>query len=253
MTNNYNTEDIVRYINGQMDAAEAAAFEQDMHLDSLLMEEVAAQRKLSRVVQIASIKNRLDSIHEEFIAGENKVIPMNAPAKSRLWNWIAAAAVIAGLGIFMYLYQWRSSAGDKIFAEYFSDDAGTPSLMDNKATTFDEAMVYYKSGDYQTAGSKFNQLLAVNPKNDTLKYYEALCQVRLKNEDKALELLSSTSKSLSGDLAVKSKWYLALVLIHQKKANDAVVILQELANSQTPYMRKATLVLAELKDEKLID
>lgn len=250
---NYKTEDIVRYINGQMDAAEATAFEQDMNLDALLMEEVAIQRKLSRVVQIASIKNRLDSIHEEFEVGESKVISINKPAKSKLWQWVAAAAVIAGLGVFLFLHQMRSSAGDKIFAEYFSDDAGAPSLMGNTSTTFDEAMVYYKSGDYQTAGTKFNQLLSVSPKNDTLKFYEGLCQVRLKNEDKALELLSSISKPEDSELVIKSKWYTALVLIHQKKASDAVVILQQLIAQRTPYVRKATSVMDELKVEKLID
>lgn len=248
----YKTEEIVRYINGQMDAAEAAAFENDMNLDALLMEEVAAQRRLSRVVQIASIKNSLDSIHEEFELGERKVVPMQ-PVRSIVWRWVAAAAVIAGLGIFLFLYQTHSSAGDKIFAEYFSDDAGAPSLMGNTATSFDDAMVYYKSGDYQTAEVKFSQLLSVSPKNDTLKYYDGLCQVRLKNEDKALELLSSISKPESSELVIKSKWYTSLILIHQKKAKEAVTILQQLIDGKTPYVRKAESVLAELKTEKLID
>ena len=127
------------------------------------------------------------------------------------------------------------------------DDAGAPSLMGNTATPFDDAMVYYKSRDYKTAEGKFSKLLFDKPQNDTLKYYDALCQVRLKNEDSALQLLSAISQPAGSELGIKAKWYSALILVHQNKPADAKKPLTELKSSGSDYAAKAGEILAQLK------
>jgi hypothetical protein len=243
----YNTDDIVSYLNGRMNAPDAAAFEKALPEDPTLAEELEAQRKLSRLVQIAALKNRLNDIREEFEAGPGS--KSAAPVK-KIWGWIALAAVIAGIGLFLFLF--RSSPADKIFKEYFSDDSGTPSLMgDNKATPFDQAMVYYKSGNYEAAEAGFSGILNSAHGNDSVRFYEALSLVRLKKEGQALTFLQPISGSGEGELSIKAKWYLALVLIHQNKPGEAAGLLKNLANSD--YADKANAVLAKLKSEKLIN
>jgi tetratricopeptide (TPR) repeat protein len=245
----YNTEDIVKFINGQMDKAELAAFGLEMNNDTALADEVAAQRNLSRVVQIATIKQQLEDIHQEFESTEKKVVAIPGRNNVRkLFGWIATAAAIAGIAIVLFLFKsGGTSNNEQIFAANFKDDAGAPSLMDNKATPFDEAMVYYKSGDYKTAESKFGKLLFDKPSNDTLKYYDALCQIRLKNEDSAAQLLSSINQPAGSDLAIKAKWYSALILIHQNKPAEAKILLTELRNSGPDYAAKAGEILVQLK------
>lgn len=70
MNINYNTEHIVRFLNGQMSTAEVDAFQKAIQEDNALAEELEAQRKISRLVQIASIKQKLDSIHNEYAIAE---------------------------------------------------------------------------------------------------------------------------------------------------------------------------------------
>lgn len=245
----YNTEDIVRFINGGMDEVEAAAFGFETNKDNALAEEVAAQRELSRVVQIATIKQQLDAIHQEYEAVEKKAVAIPGRDNVRkLFGWIAAAVVVAGVIIGVFLFRsGGSSVNDKIFAANFKDDAGAPSLMGNTATPFDDAMVYYKSRDYKTAEGKFSKLLFDKPQNDTLKYYDALCQVRLKNEDSALQLLSAISQPAGSELGIKAKWYSALILVHQNKPADAKKLLTELKSSGSDYTAKAGEILARLK------
>ncbi|HTD99657.1 MAG TPA: tetratricopeptide repeat protein [Mucilaginibacter sp.] len=251
MSSKYNTEDIVKFINGHMDDAGADIFRQAMQEDAALAEEVEAQRKLARLVQVASIKQQLDNIHQEYTSEKTNVIPGAKHTKTRyMWQWIVAAAAIAGIGLFLFLYRVAPSANDKLFAEHFKDDDGVPSLMGNSTTSFDDAMVYYKAGDYQQAASKFDLLLAAKPGNDSLKYYEALCQVRLKNEDKALQLLSAISATPGNELGLKAKWYTALVLIHQNKSKEAVAILGKLTNPEFAYSKKASALLKELSGDK---
>jgi len=251
MNGKYNTEDIVKFINGHIDDANANAFKQAMQNDPALAEEVEAQRKLSRLVQIAAIKQQLDTIHQEYAHEETNVIPGPKHTKTRLlWRWVATAAAIAGIGLFLFLYKSGSSTNDKLFAEYFTDDAGVPSLMGNSTTPFDDAMVYYKTGDYEQAAAKFEKLLSGKPGSDSLKYYQALCQVRLKNEDKAMQLLSSIPAIRGNELSLKAKWYISLLLIHQKKSKEAVGILEKLTNPEFAYSRKAAALLKELKEDK---
>ncbi|MFB9843542.1 tetratricopeptide repeat protein [Mucilaginibacter ginsenosidivorans] len=245
----YNTEDIVRFINGQMDETEAAAFGLEMNNNTTLAEEVAAQLQLSRVVQIASIKQRLDAIHLEYETVEKKAVAIPGSNNVRkLFGWLAAAAAIAGLAIVIFLFKsGGNSNNQQIFAANFKDDAGAPSLMGDKATPFDDAMIYYKSGDYKAAEGKFGKLLFDKPQNDTLKYYDALCQVRLKNEDSALQLLTSISQPADSNLGVKAKWYSALILVHEDKTGEAKKLLTELKNSGSEYADKAGELLSQLK------
>jgi tetratricopeptide (TPR) repeat protein len=249
MNISYNTEDIVRFINGQMSTAEVDAFQEAIQGNTALAEELEAQRKISRLVQIASIKQKLDSAHNEYALGETNVVPIKSNTKRpATWPWVLLAAAVVGIGLFLFLYQPGSSANDKIFARYFKDDVGTPSLMGNNATTFDDAMVYYKSADYRVAASKFEKLLSQNPKNDTAKYYDALCQVRLKQENKAIALLTSVSGSAGSELNTKAQWYIALVLIHQKRSKEAIVILKNIKINGPPvYAEKASAVLTILE------
>lgn len=251
MSNKYNTEDIVRFINGYMNAIDADAFKQAMQTDAWLIDEVAAQQKMSRLVQIASIKNHLDSVHHVYTS--EKDIPSADTVRLKpkyVWRWLAAAAIIAGIGIFLFLYRSAPSINDKLFAAYFYDDAGMPSLMGNSTTPFDDAMVYYKAADYKQAAFKFDKLLSVSPKNDSLKYYEALCQVRLRNDDKAIQLLSAVAETPGSELYIKAKWYTALVLIRQKKSTEAILILEKVKNTESTYAKNAAKLLTDLKADK---
>ncbi len=247
----YNTDDIVNYLNGRMSTAETAAFELAMSTDTALAEEVEHQRKLSRLVQIATLKNRLDTIQEEFTGAGTTVVPIKPRNSSKKWIWMAAAAIIVGIGLFLMFYQ---SPYDRVFNTWFRDDPGSPSLMgSNEATPYDRAMVYYKSGDYEAAAQGFKQIIVANSKNDSAKYYEALSLIRLKKETEALPLLSVVSASGDREMSNRAMWYQALVLIHQKKTIEASRLLQTLVGSWSDYAGKATDVLTELRNKKLIN
>ena len=243
----YNIEEIADYLNGKLEPSKALAVKQDATEDPALAGEIEAQRKLSRLVQIAALQKELDIIHVEYYAEEPNIVSINQTVKKKLaWPLIAIAAAITGLAIFLTIYKSAQPFNTKLFNQYYTDDNGTPSLMGNKSSSFDEAMVYYKSGDYQKAASDFNSLHNQQKSNDTLKYYEALCQVKLNNNPKALKLLGAISTKKGGDLYVKTAWYTALVLVKQGETKKALPILEDIQTySSSLYAKKA----ASLKND----
>ncbi|WP_428330875.1 tetratricopeptide repeat protein [Mucilaginibacter sp.] len=250
MDNEYTVQDIINFINGKMDSTAAADFSAAVKQNTKLASEVTEQKQLARLVQIAAIKGKLDVIQQPFVSSEADVVEFKPKAKQPLvWLFLAVAATIAGMAFFLFFYNSSQDTSQKIFAQYFQDDNGLPSLMGANATAMDEAMVYYKAGDHQTATAKFDALLASDPKNDTVRYYDALCKVRLKNENDAIKLLSSiNSQNKDGLLYTKVRWYTALVLIHQEKIPAAVVILKQIAAADAPdYKQQAADILAKLK------
>ena len=242
MHNKYNTEEIADYLNGTLEPSKALAVKLAAEEDVALAGEIEVQRKLSRLVQIAALKKELDNIHVEYGVKEPDALSTNLFLKKKsAWPLIAIAAAITGLVIFLGIYKSTAPYNAKLFNQYFTDDDGTPSLMGNKSSSFDEAMVYYKSGDYQKAALDFNNLLDQQKSNDTLKYYEALCQVKLNNNPKALKLLGTISTKKGGDLYVKTAWYTALVLVKKGETEKALPIWKISKHILPPYMQKRLL------------
>ncbi len=248
MSARYTIQEIADYLNGAMEPGKAATLKREAELNQALANEVDEQRKLSRLVQVSALKKKLNAIHDEFAADNIPVIPISQKTgKKYFWPLLAAAAAITGIMLFLVLFKSGNSYNTKLFNKYFNDDTGAPSLMGNSATPFDQAMVYYKDGDYEKAAGNFNRLLSNDPNNDTLKYYDALSLIRLNENGKALSLLNSVKVPAGSDLSVKAEWYTALLFVKRGDIEKAKTILTTVAGLSSPvYSNKAAALIKEI-------
>ena len=252
-SNKYTTDEIADYLNGTAEPAKAAIIKLAAETDSELAAEIEEQRNLSRVVQIAALKKKLAVIHKEFETETTapQIFAINQKKERKLnWPLLALAAAVTGIILFIAVFKSGQSYNTRLFNKYFSDDTGAPSLMGNSATPFDQAMVYYKAGDYQKASENFEQLLQKAPANDTLKFYEALSLVRISKDEKALILLGNVHAPEGGELLTKTKWYLALIYLKQGRKKESIPILTAVEKSNSSYAGKAASLKKELVKER---
>ena len=252
MSAKYTIQEIADYLNGAMEPGKAAKLKREAEQNQVLANEVDEQRKLSRLVQVAALKKKLNAIHDEFAADNIPVISIGQKTgRNYFWPLLAVAAAVTGIMLFLVLFKSGNTYNTKLFNKYFNDDTGAPSLMGNSATPFDQAMVFYKDADYEKAAGDFDRLLSKDPGNDTLKYYDALSLIRLNENGKALSLLNSVKVPAGSDLSVKAEWYTALVLLKQGDISKANIILTALAGFSSPvYSNKAAALRKELSKKQ---
>lgn len=129
-----------------------------------------------------------------------------------------------------------------------STDKNTPPTkteVKDPAGLQNEAMNSFNSGDYNTAGTDFDQLLKHDPDNADALYFGGISDYingkTGKSENNFDKLLKKGNKYVDG-----SKWYKANILIKKGHSESAKPLLQEISNSNSPYKERAIKKLAEL-------
>src|SRR5690606_36367030 len=99
----------------------------------------------------------------------------------------ATLAILVSVGIWALL---QKSPGEKLYRQYFTPDPGLPTVMGNTDNfTFNEAMVYYKQGDYGAAIAQWEGLLPQKRDNDTLNYFLGAAHLAHGNVPEAIPFL----------------------------------------------------------------
>ena len=94
------------YLDGELDAIGAAAFEKHLESCPECQHQLAAEQILRNSLQQASFYERAPrSLRETFLGQSDRPapIPMPAPARSRSWQWLAFAATF----LLIATYGWR--------------------------------------------------------------------------------------------------------------------------------------------------
>jgi len=149
---------------------------------------------------------------------------------------IAAAILVMVLAYFNF-----KNDTHPLLEEYANIKEGLPSLMgasDNYQ--FDDAMTYFKQGEYKVALEKFSNITMEDSGigQDTLRYFIGLSQFHLKDYNKAISELTS----IEGSSAYKSKslWYVLMsyvALDDIEKVDDQIIRI--LSVTDHPYIDRA--------------
>lgn len=245
MANNIHiTEDelnlIDQYLAGQLTNQEKLAFEEQLSGNEAWKIKFNEVKLLSVGIQESSLREQLNDFHNHTMA--SKII---APVKKMSWvkRLTAAASILFFISLLSWLFFFKPSAEEKIFASFFQPDPGLSTAMgvsDNY--DFDRAMVDYKTKNYNAAIQSWSKLLETNAGNDTLHYFIGAAQIANKNETAAITHFDKVLQNTGSVFISEALWYKALALIKQGKKQEAIPLIEKTSHSQ-----KQALLL-KLKD-----
>ena len=246
MENNYplsieELEQIENYLNAALSPADAEAFRKRLQNEPPLQQKLEQIKLLVLGIKEAALKDQLNGFHKPF-TGPVVTIKKGDRNNKKYWLVAASVAIIVAVGALLLADQKNSN--EKLFARYFTAD---PGLVTSMGTTdkydFDRAMIDYKTGKYKEALAGWNKLLLSKPGNDTLTYFSGVTQLALNNTNEAITSFTQTIHQPNSVFRSDAYWYLALALVKNDRAAEAINYLQ-----QTNHSNKEEL-LHTLKNE----
>jgi len=231
-----NFERIERYLMNEMSAEEEQDFLLELKKDDTMREEMEAQREMQLSIEMGSMGEAMNEIHEGVASSSN------SPSGK---NWIAIAA---GFALLVSVGIWAVNQGsqtENLFAEYATTDPGVPvpmSATDNY--DFYDGMVDYKETNYQAALAKWDSLLAENPENDTLNFYHGAALFNLENYRAAIPYFDTAEANSTSTIRDKAQWYRVLTGL---KLDDKELVLGIAPYPGSAYAERIEEIQSELK------
>jgi hypothetical protein len=250
MKSNVDLETLEKFCEGRMTKEEKEAFELILREDP----GVAATLKnylLSKSAISAASDDRLKMHLDEIGKGME-----NFRHKPYIYVYLRVAAVIClliGIGWFMTHFFGRQKSTQQLYLAYYHrpelGDLSVRSLEnDSSLVIWQAALDHYNKHEIKKASIEFGQLL--HDQNtipvSSVHFILAICYMELNQQEKAsreLELVRAES-----DYALISQYYKALCYIEMNKTNEAIGLLQQIANNREhPNNKDARRILRELK------
>jgi len=221
------SEQLQRYFDGEMDAAEKAAFEQLLRSNKELQEE-------HHLMQLAR-QAILDNAIREKVSKARIGYEMNQSGKVRSLNRgkiirYTAMSVAAGVLVFMLVfgYNLMTLSPEKLFASNYQPfEIGTM----RSGSTIDSSVIisHYESGNYEEviSRSQATQELTVME-----EFLVAVAYLELNDPQQAIREFRQVLKVLENNsiLAQSSEFYLGLSYLRAKEYDDALTSLEKIRN-----------------------
>ena len=211
-------EKIDRYLSGEMDAGEQAAFSAQMESDPVLKAQVAEARLLFLGIKESALRTELDAFHKE-LPQKQKTGTTRTMFSNK--TWLAAASIILlALVSFLWIYN-RDANEEKLFAKYYEADPGLMTTMGvSEDYEFNRGMVDYRSGKYTEAIKRWEPIAAAQPLRDTLQYFLGVAHLAAGNTASAITYLNKLVLSESA-FKEDAYWYLGLAKLKAGEKEEA--------------------------------
>jgi len=235
-------EKIEAYLNGELSAADNAAFEAEQAANPELRASVQLHRELAET---------FGGQDPEYEAVRAVVATVGAAASRpgarsgalvrRLPRWAVglAAAVLLAIGTFFLLRPKTEPHYDTLFAQYFQAypaDAFRGEEED-QASALVAAVVAYRAGDYATAARGF---AAISPLPKEWTFYHALALLGSGEGQAAADLLLPLVEDPGfANLRQPMQWYLAMAYLQAGAKNEAREQPKTIAEAAEHYRREA--------------
>jgi|APTNR8051073442_1049403.scaffolds.fasta_scaffold02409_5 tetratricopeptide (TPR) repeat protein len=203
------------YLKGHLSVEQNAEFEERMKEDNVFKKQIVLRKLIIEGIHEAYT----EELKGKLIAHDLKLAEINRFSLN--WRIAASVAFLVLCGIVTYTTFFKAEPDD--FDIY---EPGLPNAMGHSAQVqFNNAMSKFKAGDFKSAGIDFEILLFQNMSNDTLLYFSALCDFRIKNTDMA----ANKFERIESDSEFYDKALYRLAMAHWTKGRnkDARVLLEE--------------------------
>lgn len=200
-----------------MPSAQRMAFESRMKQDKELSDLVGELKTIFSGLETLALKSEMEHYHQELMARQ-----LSGKPGVNLWVKYSIAAVIAILMVsVIWLWFIPESEESSLFARFYEPDPGLITAMSNETNyAFDRGMVDYKSGLYDAAITRWEELLIQKPENDTLQYFLGAAYLAVKDFESAKSYLNQVAEKSEGRFLQDANWYLAL--IHLAEGNPEI-------------------------------
>lgn len=269
---------IHRYLNGNMEAAERATFEEELNNNDALRSDVELEELLLAGIETAGnvkIRATIGTVHQElkntgFFESAAQTSPLKIPyfaPGNRLKQFIAIAATfVVVAGAIWFFTKNGAGPNEALFANFYhpADDIGRAGILASRLKSFGmtgvqtytdslaQALQNFEAGQYDETLALLVAIGTAHPQNDTIQYFTGAVQIRLNQYDQAIETLLPLSQSQASALRNDALWNLGLCYLKTKNgASEARAVFSRLARENNyPQQNEAQSILDQLPAEK---
>lgn len=256
------SEQLQRYLEGELDAAGRAAFEQQMEQDADLAERVRLHQRLDLALgnrKEMEVESLLQGMMEEALPDEEsapggstmrdgrdgKPEGRSRRMRNRILVAAAVAAIITVIGFFV-VPKKEVVPLPKLYAAYYVPyDASGELRTDGTVPQdmLDIALETYGKRKYHTSGVYFQLILDSFPNHSRSMFFLGICQLEL--NDHALARMNFEAVLADGNNLYlnQASWYLAMSCLQLKDKACARKQLESLKMSKNKYQEGAEKVL----------
>jgi len=175
---------------------------------------------------------------------KSKVIPLHL--KKSTW---AIAASLLLIITFTLIITNNNKSPEKLFLAYYEPHPNVINPSERSADSLDNfsiAMRFYSAKQYEKAVELLEAGAIKDPDNIALKFYLALSNLSLANNNKAIEDLKIVIKTGHPTLSEPAQWYLGLAYLRLSQFTEAKSIFSSINSKGGLYSDEAAKILNQL-------
>ena len=218
MSEIYITEQLIRFLDGEMDQQEQAQWDQRLRVDADLQDQLHHLKLAREAVQLAGISAKVKGIHEAFVQQAPEAAE-TAPVVTRMYtrSWIRVAAAVTIL-IMLSAGWWLSQTSNKsIFADHYVDFSVSNSRNQGSLSAIEQA---YSENEYD----KVLALAGVAPIQGADSLLAGIALLKTNQFDQAVQWL--TAMQASAKFRDDASYYLAFAWLGKNEDKKALQILE---------------------------
>ncbi len=239
---------IEAWFEGNLSATDRRGFEGKMKSDEAFRNKVANFETALKSVEYLGrreLKTKLKGIHRE-------VVSTRQHSNRRLW--LRVAAIFVGLMIIGSPFIYRQYLAGPDYGNMFNENfSAYPDILSQRGSgqaidvMLQEAMSYYKNGDFENATVLYRHLINNDTtKNDALNFYLGVSMLGNDDLQEAQALFLKISADTKNEFHAQAKWYLGLVYLKAGNDKEAKEIFKEIKLNKSYNHKKAQGLLDEM-------
>jgi tetratricopeptide (TPR) repeat protein len=250
----FDTETIIKYIDGELNYRESREIELYLNSNKQLLEkyklineiELNLKDKETYILRnsISTIVENYNKMHQTI---KNRKIRSLFPEMKRFYR-IAGAFLIIIVAIFTvnYLFSKHPQKPKSLFAKYYEPYQKSISNRSaaNHITTLQLGFQAYKNKNYQTAISYFDKVLSMD---STVLFYKGIASIECGDYITALNSFIQLSGDSTSQYNIQSHWYIALTWLKLDRPENAQTHLKWLVQNNRYYGKKASAILKDIE------
>ncbi len=224
---------IEKYLAEEMQGEELHDFEKKLLNDSDLKEElnlhqqVAETLKGEKIHQLRSVLNDIDKKWE--------TPSKQKPAKVINFNFRRILTIAAAIALLITGYQLFTNSNLSSEELYAANFETYPMLLNQRdidptinIKAYSNAITFYLNGQNQEAIVAFDQLIKLEPDNNTYEFYKGNLLLAENKSDEAIPIFQKIINGNHPLLVEQTRWYLALAFLKQNDQENAKALLEEI-------------------------
>ena len=260
-----NTKEVEDYIMDQLNDSDRESFKKKLMEDRRLRESLGeTQLMIEGIKRSASKSTKEEKLAklkahslEIFLKNKSisdtglaKEIPIRKRPKYLLRLAVACTFLIMLLATIAIIYTPKPMDNQSIFTTYYEPFDAPISNMRGEEQQIDlkvQAWTAYENEQYDEAVAMLEELIQDNTRKDLdqLKFYMGISYISTNSMDEAIGVLNEIANSNS-ILKTDAKWYLALAFLKTENTDQAKLLLKDL-EEKNEYSIQAKRILKKLK------